>query len=260
MSAADVWSLGVPAGGDRIQGPSDSTEIPEPEEDGRGDSADSPGTDGPAPGPGLDSSPSSTVIAEVLPGVAVVCGEVPTELEPDLIDFGIVPAADRKQISAVLASLGNAATVAGNLGHAFASVQGLYRLGDATQALLNSGAKLAVKDGANLGAVTLPGRILRQARLYPVNAVSKAQTAASIGRIDDDPGHGTRRTATASPYGHPVGQQERGHRRELGESDRFRGRDLRRRVGPSAAVLGHPACPFRVRAGSGRVHPGHDSA
>ncbi|MFB8117815.1 hypothetical protein ACFC51_18195 [Streptomyces sp. NPDC055962] len=94
-----------------MQGPLDSTEIPEPEEDGKGDYADSPGTDGPALGPGLDSSPTSTVIAEVLPGVAVVCGEVPTELKPDLIDFGIVPAADRKQISAVLASLGNAATV-----------------------------------------------------------------------------------------------------------------------------------------------------
>ncbi|MFD5036977.1 hypothetical protein ACFWNI_07695 [Streptomyces sp. NPDC058377] len=181
MNADDVWSLGVPAGGDRMQGPSDSTEIPEPEEGGRADSADSPGTDGPAPSPGVDSSPTSTVIAEVLPGVAVVCGEIPTELKPDLIDFGIVPAADRRQISAVLASLGNAATVAGNLGNAFASVQGLYRLGHATQALLNSGAKLAVKDGANLGAVMLPGRILRQARLYPVNAVSKAQGAASIG-------------------------------------------------------------------------------
>ncbi|MFC9120826.1 hypothetical protein ACFTXO_13645 [Streptomyces sp. NPDC057067] len=164
-----------------MQGPSDSTEIPEPEEDGRGDSAGSPETDGPAPGPGVDSSATSTVIAEVLPGVAVICGEVPVELKPDLIDFGIVPAADRRQISAVLASLGNAATVAGNLGSAFASVQGLYRLGDATQALLKSGATLAAKDGANLGAVMLPGRILAQARLYPVNAVSKAQGAASIG-------------------------------------------------------------------------------
>ncbi|MFD3609773.1 hypothetical protein ACFWXA_17165 [Streptomyces atroolivaceus] len=164
-----------------MQDPSDSAEISEPAEDCRSDTADSAAIDGPTPGPDVDSTPVSTVIAEVLPGVAVVCGEVPAELEPDLVDFGIVPAADRRQISAVLASLGNAATVAGNLGHAFASVQGLYRLGDATRALLNSGAKLAVKDGANLGTVMLPGRILRQARLYPVNAVSKAQGAASIG-------------------------------------------------------------------------------
>jgi hypothetical protein len=60
-------------------------------------------------------------------------------------------------------------------------VQGLYRIGDTAQALLRSGATLAVKDGGNLGAVMVPGRILHQARFYPVTAVSKAQTAASIG-------------------------------------------------------------------------------
>ncbi|MDX8141494.1 hypothetical protein SK854_05180 [Lentzea sp. BCCO 10_0061] len=94
-------------------------EIAEPEESGRTDTADSPVAD--------DST--STLLVEVLPGVAVVAGEVPSDLKPDLIDFGIVPAADRKQISAILASIGNTATVAGNLGNAFASVQGLYRLG-----------------------------------------------------------------------------------------------------------------------------------
>ncbi|UUA14709.1 hypothetical protein [Streptomyces sp. CRCS-T-1] len=144
-------------------------EIDEPEESGRSGAADSAVEDG------------STVLVEVLPGVAVVAGEVPPELKPDLIDFGIVPAADRKQISAVLASIGNAATVVGNLGNAFASVQGLYRIGDTAQALLRSGATLAVKDGANLGTVMVPGRILHAARFYPVNAVSKAQTAASVG-------------------------------------------------------------------------------
>ncbi|MFI2781560.1 hypothetical protein [Streptomyces sp. ALB3] len=164
-----------------MQDPSDSTEIPEPEGISRSDAADSPAMDGPAPGPDVDMTPTSTVIAEVLPGVAVVCGDIPTELKPDLIDFGIVPAADLKQISAVLASLGNAATVAGNLGNAFASMQGLYRIGNTAQALLKSGATLAVKDGGNLGTVMFPGRFLHQARFYSVNAVSKAQTAASIG-------------------------------------------------------------------------------
>ncbi|MFD0202474.1 MULTISPECIES: hypothetical protein [Saccharothrix] len=129
----------------------------------------------------IDSTTTSTVLVEVLPGVAVVAGEVPPELKPDLIDFGIVPAADREQISAILASIGNAATVAGNLGNAFSSVQGLYRIGAKAQALLNNGAALAVKDGGNLGAVTVSGRIVHQARFYSVNAVSKARVAASIG-------------------------------------------------------------------------------
>ncbi|MFG2950449.1 hypothetical protein [Streptomyces adustus] len=164
-----------------MQDPSDSMEGVEPEENGRGNTADSSAVPDPASASDTDSATVSTVLVEVLPGVAVVAGEVPPELKPDLIDFGIVPSADRKQISAILASIGNAATVVGNLGNAFASVQGLYRIGETAQALLNSGAMLAVKDGGNLGAVMVPGRILHQARFYSVNAVSKAQTAASVG-------------------------------------------------------------------------------
>ncbi len=161
--------------------PSDSTGIAGPEENGRSSIATSPVAGDPTSNSDTDSAEASTVLVEVLPGVAVVAGEVPPELKPDLIDFGVVPAVDRKQISAILASLGNAATVVGNLGNAFAGVQGLYRISDATQALLRSGATLAVKDGANLGTVMVPGRFLAQARFYPVTAVSKAQTAASVG-------------------------------------------------------------------------------
>ncbi|MER7932081.1 MULTISPECIES: hypothetical protein [unclassified Streptomyces] len=164
-----------------MQDRSDSTEIAEPEEHGWSNTANSPVVDDPTPNSDIDSTTVSTVLVEVLPGVALVAGEVPPELKPDLIDFGIVPAADRKQISAILASIGNAATVVGNLGSAFASVQGLYRISDATQALLKSGAMLAVKDGANLGTVMVPGRFLAAARFYPVNAVSAAQNAASVG-------------------------------------------------------------------------------
>jgi hypothetical protein len=129
----------------------------------------------------IDSTAASTVLAEVLPGVAVVFGEVPAELKLDLIDFGLVSAADRTQISTVLASIGNSATVAGNLGNAFASVQGLYRISDATQALLKAGGMLAIKDGANLGTVMSSSGILAQARFIPVTTVSAAQTAAAIG-------------------------------------------------------------------------------
>ncbi|GAB3897005.1 hypothetical protein [Microbispora bryophytorum] len=146
-----------------------------------GNTADSPISDDPTPNSDVESTTTSTVLAEVLPGVAVVFGEVPAELKLDLIDFGLVPAADRMQISTALASIGNTATVAGNLGNAFASVQGLYRISDATQALLKAGGSLAVKDGANLGAVFANGKIVGQARLIPLNAVSVAQTVAAIG-------------------------------------------------------------------------------
>ncbi|MFE2755016.1 hypothetical protein ACFXGA_23740 [Actinosynnema sp. NPDC059335] len=153
-----------------MQDPSESMEIAAPGQNARSDTADLPGASDP-----------TTVLVEVLPGVAVVAGEVPAELKPDLIDFGIVPAGDRKQISAILASIGNAATVVGNFGNAFAGVQGLFRIGTTAQALLNSGATLAAKDGGNLGAVMVSGRIVHQARFYPVTALSKAQVAASVG-------------------------------------------------------------------------------
>ena len=163
-----------------MQDPADSMEIAEPDEDGQSHTADSPVLDDPTPNSDIDSTTASMVIAEVLPGVAVVFGEVPADLKLDLIDFGLVSAADRKQISTVLASIGDTATVAGNLGNAFASVQGLYRISDTTQALLKAGGTLAIKDGANLGTVLLPSG-LAQARFIPVTAVSAAQAAAAIG-------------------------------------------------------------------------------
>lgn len=121
---------------------------------------------------------AQTVIAEVAPGVAVVFGPVPLDLE--LVDFGFVTSVDLAQLSNVLSMVGNTATVAGNVGQALASLQGVYRVNDATSALLASGAKLAVKDGANLGTV-LTSEGLKQARFIPVTGLSAAQTAAAIG-------------------------------------------------------------------------------
>ncbi|MFV2172562.1 hypothetical protein ACFHW2_14105 [Actinomadura sp. LOL_016] len=153
-----------------MQDPPDSTEI----------SAGSPVTDG-AGSPEADSA----VLAEVLPGVVVAFGDVLEELKLELelepIDFGLVSATDREQISTFLASVGNAATVGGNLANAFASLEGLYRTTDLTQAILNAGGTLAIKDGANIGAVFFNGKIIHQARIMPVTKLSAAQKMASIG-------------------------------------------------------------------------------
>jgi hypothetical protein len=166
-----------------MQDPSDSMEIAEPEENGQSNTADSPVVDDPKPNSDIDSTTASTVLAEVLPGVAVVFGDVPAELKLDLIDFGLVPAPDRTQISTFLASIGNTATVAGNLGNAFASAQGLYRIGHTAQAWLRAGGALAVKDGAKLGAVFFNGRIVHAARFIPVTAVNPAQLGATLGPV-----------------------------------------------------------------------------
>ncbi len=160
---------------------SDSTQIAKPEENGQDSTAASTVVESSTGDVDVDSTTASTVLAEVLPGVAVVFGEVPAELKLDLIDFGLVSAADRGQISTVIASIANMATVAGNLGNAFARAQGLYRISGATQALLKAGGTLAIKDGANLGAVMSSGRVVGQARWIPVSAGSAAQLAATLG-------------------------------------------------------------------------------
>lgn len=130
-----------------------------------------------APGEG-----PSAALVEVLPGVVIAFGDVPDGLGLNLVDFGFVPAADRKQLATSLGSLvGNTATVGGNIANAVSSTQGLYQVSSATQALLNNGAVLAVKDGANLGSVWMNGDLVAQARFIPVSAVSAASVAAAIG-------------------------------------------------------------------------------
>ncbi|MFB7900254.1 hypothetical protein ACFC1B_28490 [Streptomyces xiamenensis] len=165
-----------------MQDPSDSSEHREPEEAGRSGPADVPGAEETTGDVPADAATTSTVVAEVLPGIAVVFGhQLPAEFKGALTDFGLVSPADRENISAVLASVGGMATVGGNLGNAFTSAQGLYRIGDAGRTLLNSGATLAVKDGANLGAVLVNGKIVHQVRWVPVRAMSAARTTAAIG-------------------------------------------------------------------------------
>ncbi|MFI9580973.1 hypothetical protein ACIHCQ_03865 [Streptomyces sp. NPDC052236] len=168
-----------------MQDPSDSMEAAEPDGNGRSDTTDSRDADYPAPHSGSDSTTASTVLVEVQPGLAVAFGEVPAELISELklypIDLGLVSVEDRTRISAALASIGNTATVGGNLANAFASVEGVYRLGDAARAYLSAGGALAAKDGANLGAVFANGKIVHQVRWIPVTAVSAAGVAAAIG-------------------------------------------------------------------------------
>lgn len=122
--------------------------------------------------------PTSTTLVEVTPGVAVVFGEVPPGLE--LISLDMVPYSDRAQLSTALGSLGNSATIAGNLGEAAVGAQGLFRVNDATLALLKSGGEMAVKDGAKLGTIFRNGEIVAQARFIPV-ASTPAIALAAIG-------------------------------------------------------------------------------
>lgn len=121
---------------------------------------------------------TSTTLVEVVPGAAVVFGNVPEGVE--LVDFGLIPGFDREHLSTVLGSIGNAGAAAGNVVNAISSAQGLYRVTDATLALLQNGGELAAKDGAKLAAIFKNGKIVAQARFIPYG-VTAAQAAAAIG-------------------------------------------------------------------------------
>lgn len=123
-------------------------------------------------------SAASTTLVEVIPGVAVLFGEVPNGVE--LIDLNLIPSFDRTQLSTALGSLGNAGTVVGNVAEAVSSAQGLFRVDDATLALLKSGGQMAAKDGAKLGAIFKNGKLVAQARFIPAS-MTAATAIAAIG-------------------------------------------------------------------------------
>lgn len=138
----------------------------------------------PSSEPDGPTTTTSTTLVEVAPNVIVALGDFPGGL--DLTDFGLVPMGfgllpsnDREQLSEALSTIGNTATIAGNISNTIASAQGVYRVTDATLAALNSGAKLAAKDGAYLGTMLTNGSFA-QARFIPYS-VTAAQAAAAIG-------------------------------------------------------------------------------
>lgn len=120
---------------------------------------------------------TSMTLVEVTPGVAVVFGEVPEGLE--LVDFGLMPSLDRTRLSQALDRIGNLGMVAGNAPEAVASIQGLYRVNDATLSILKSGGELASKDGAKLGAIFKEGKLVAQARFVPVSTTTATAIAAT---------------------------------------------------------------------------------
>ena len=128
----------------------------------------------------------TTELVEVFPDVVAVLGALPVELEQVLepLNAGLLSVFDHDYIDRALAAVGNSVTVGGNLAHAAAGMQGLYKMTDESRAILNAGGRLAGKDGANLGTILLPkgsSKALAQARFTPATGLTIAQTAAAIG-------------------------------------------------------------------------------
>ncbi|MES2093478.1 MAG: hypothetical protein V4531_06680 [Actinomycetota bacterium] len=143
------------------------------------DSAAQHDVDGPRAGDTTElEEVTSTTLVEVTPGIAVVFGEVPEGLE--LFDLDMLPSFDRAQLNTALGTIGNIGTVVGNVAEAISRAQGLYRVNDATLSLLQSGGKLAAKDGAKLGAIFKNGELVAQARFIPAS-MTAATAIAAIG-------------------------------------------------------------------------------
>lgn len=121
---------------------------------------------------------SSTTLVEISQGIVAVFGELPGGLQQ--IDLSLVPNFDREKIGSILSTVGSSAAVIGNASAAITGAKGLYRFDDATVQLLKNGAKLATKDGANLGSIFQNGKIVGQARLIPAG-LTTAGAIASIG-------------------------------------------------------------------------------
>jgi hypothetical protein len=122
--------------------------------------------------------PPTMALVEVTPGIAVVFGDVPKGME--LFNLDLLPDFDRAQLSMALGSIGNIGTVVGNVAQAYSSAQGLYRVNEATLAILKSGGELAAKDGAKLGAIFKNGDLVAQARFIPAS-MTAATAIAAIG-------------------------------------------------------------------------------
>lgn len=120
----------------------------------------------------------ATTLVEISPGIAVVYGEVPEGMELHSLD--LIPSFDRTALNSAIGAFGSVGSVVGNLSEAAAAAQGLFRASSETMALLNSGAQMAVKDGAKIGAIFKNGQIVAQARFVPVT-MSAATAIATIG-------------------------------------------------------------------------------
>lgn len=125
-----------------------------------------------------DIEPTSTIV-EIAPEITAVFGDIPEGLDP--IDFGLLPEFDRAQLTTALSAIGNTAAITGGTAQAMTAAQGLYRVTAETQKLLSAGATMALKDGAQLGAVMRNGKIIAQARFIPIDAGAATGALATIG-------------------------------------------------------------------------------
>jgi len=130
----------------------------------------------------------NTVLVEVKPGVAVLYGDKPEHLE--LFNLGLLSKTELDYFTPSLTITGQVAQVGGTILQQAAQAannanlalpaRGLFQIDTNTLKLLDAGASLAGKDGANLGAIFQNGKVIGQARFIPVAKASQAAQVATV--------------------------------------------------------------------------------
>jgi hypothetical protein len=123
---------------------------------------------------------TETALVEVLPGTALVFGQVPEGF--DLIPFALVPPEDQAAIGTAVANATSVLNVGGQLALGLSKAQGLVRLAPETLKAMQAGAVPVHSGGYNLGVLAAQnGRFANQVRWLPATDVQAAAVLANIG-------------------------------------------------------------------------------
>lgn len=121
----------------------------------------------------------SSALVEILPGTALVFGQVPDGLELLPIPFGTQD--EPGSLTKAVAASSSILNVSGQVASGLSQAQGLVRLAPETMRLLQAGATPLQSAGYNLGALVGPnGQIAAQVRWLPATGVSAVGMVAAV--------------------------------------------------------------------------------
>lgn len=124
-------------------------------------------------------SPESTALVEVLPGTALVFGQVPEGLE--LLPPALGALNEFGDLTRAIGSASSILNVAGQATQGLQTAQGLVRLAPETVRLLNAGATPLKSGGYNLGSVAgANGQIAAQVRWLPATGAGAVGMIAAV--------------------------------------------------------------------------------
>ena len=122
----------------------------------------------------------STSLVEIEPGVAVVFGEIPPDVEME--PFPLLPDGVRASITDAVAKTLGIGNVGAQLGQGVSEARGIIRLAPETLRQMQAGAKPWTSGGQNLGTlVSKDGEFVSQVRWLPAGGQGAVALMAALG-------------------------------------------------------------------------------